>query len=283
VASAIIGPLAGNFIAARAIIPFVNLSLSKSAPTTVAPGGTLTYTLTLTNKGPIDAHDIHLSDLLPAGLTAFTTPTFTIAPTPTAALPPDCSTSTKTAVSCTIDNLIVNGTVTITFSASVSTTATGTITNTATAVSTTTPANVSATAKTTIAKPQVLFVLLQGINTSLSDKDVMKNGGLGEIPDFVNEARFGRLGSIHVPGIVPFLKAHGYSSAQFLAYSYLASYPSNGHPFSYSCIDTFTNTLQQDALTLSIQIDNFLKTQPKGTMTDIYLIGHSLGGAVALT
>ena len=116
-----------------------------------------------------------------------------------------------------------------------------------------------------------LFVLLQGINTSLTT-----NGDLGTIPDFVTTKN-------GVPGIEPYLKAHGYGDAQFLAYSYLASNPANGHPFSYSCIDTFENSLQIDAIKLSNQIASFLSTQEKGTITDIYLIGHSLGGAVAFT
>jgi uncharacterized repeat protein (TIGR01451 family) len=128
----------------------VTLSFTKAAAPTVKAGGTLTYTLTLTNNGPIEAHGIHLADTLPTGLTAFTTPTFTVT-RGTASV--DCSASTTTAVSCTIDNVTVGGTVTITFSASVSKTATGTITNKATAVSTTTPANVTATAKTTIIVP----------------------------------------------------------------------------------------------------------------------------------
>jgi len=121
---------------------------------------------------------------------------------------------------------------------------------------------------------QKLFVLLQGINTALSQKDVDMNGGLGKIPDFEDTKN-------NVMGIVPFLKSHGFGDAQFLAYSYFGSDPNNGHPFSYKCIDTFQSYINQDVLNLSHQIGNFLKTQPTGTTTDIYFIGHSLGGVVA--
>jgi pimeloyl-ACP methyl ester carboxylesterase len=56
-----------------------------------------------------------------------------------------------------------------------------------------------------------------------------------------------------------------------------------GHPFAYDCRDTFSPSLATDALRLSNQITNYLKTVPINEITDIYLISHSLGGAVALS
>jgi DHA3 family macrolide efflux protein-like MFS transporter len=46
-----------------------NLSLRASAPETVTAGMSLTYTLTLTNNGPLDATHVTLSDMLPLGVT----------------------------------------------------------------------------------------------------------------------------------------------------------------------------------------------------------------------
>jgi uncharacterized repeat protein (TIGR01451 family) len=46
-----------------------NLSLWASAPETVTAGTSLTYTLTLTNNGPLDATDVTVSDMLPLGVT----------------------------------------------------------------------------------------------------------------------------------------------------------------------------------------------------------------------
>jgi uncharacterized repeat protein (TIGR01451 family) len=46
-----------------------NLSLQASAPETVTAGTSLTYTLTLTNNGPLDATNVTVSDMLPLGVT----------------------------------------------------------------------------------------------------------------------------------------------------------------------------------------------------------------------
>jgi uncharacterized repeat protein (TIGR01451 family) len=49
--------------------PEADVSIAKSGPTTVAPGATFTYTLSVTNSGPATAYDIVVIDTLPAGLT----------------------------------------------------------------------------------------------------------------------------------------------------------------------------------------------------------------------
>ncbi len=46
-----------------------DVQVVKTAPAAVAPGGALTYTITVTNAGPSDAADVALEDTLPAGVT----------------------------------------------------------------------------------------------------------------------------------------------------------------------------------------------------------------------
>src|SRR5258706_13003239 len=83
IAAAIVIPLSGNIIHSHAQ-GTASVSFTKTATPTVAPGGTVNYTLTLTNTSPtgtVELHDIHVTDLLPSGLTAITVgPTFTITP-----------------------------------------------------------------------------------------------------------------------------------------------------------------------------------------------------------
>ena len=57
-----------------------HLFLNKTvAPTTVTQGGTVTYTVTITNTGDADAFDLAFTDTLPAGLTPLP-PSLTISP-----------------------------------------------------------------------------------------------------------------------------------------------------------------------------------------------------------
>jgi pimeloyl-ACP methyl ester carboxylesterase len=60
-------------------------------------------------------------------------------------------------------------------------------------------------------------------------------------------------------------------------YSYAGS-TSSGKPLGYKCSQTLTQSLGKDANNLDQQIVAGLKSNPN---TDIYLIGHSLGGLVA--
>ncbi|MGW4029316.1 DUF7507 domain-containing protein [Streptomyces sp. NPDC004838] len=55
------------------IIPFVpptevDLEADKTGPATVGPGGTVTYTITITNNGPGDSSGYTVKDVIPAGL-----------------------------------------------------------------------------------------------------------------------------------------------------------------------------------------------------------------------
>lgn len=103
-----------------------------------------------------------------------------------------------------------------------------------------------------------LFVLIQGINTSLQDNNPPTDSfGTGN-------------------GIAPYLSS-AYPDAQFLMYSYYGS-NSNGYPAPYQCQDTVVNDAKSDALKLATQLGNYLKDK---TNMDVYLIGHSFGGLVA--
>lgn len=50
------------------VLPATDLRLEKSAPSTVAAGGTLAYDLTVTNDGPDPATGVSIEDTLPAGV-----------------------------------------------------------------------------------------------------------------------------------------------------------------------------------------------------------------------
>jgi len=50
------------------IIPAADLTITKTAPSTVAPDGTLTYLLHVENHGPSIAHKVKVTDPLPAGV-----------------------------------------------------------------------------------------------------------------------------------------------------------------------------------------------------------------------
>ncbi len=49
--------------------PRAELTLTKTAPATVAAGGDVTWTLSVANAGPDDAHAVTITDTLPAGVT----------------------------------------------------------------------------------------------------------------------------------------------------------------------------------------------------------------------
>src|SRR5205823_14473863 len=59
----------GTHITSFTVAPVADLSVIASGPATVAPGTPASYIITLTNNGPNDAHNVVLSDLLPAGAT----------------------------------------------------------------------------------------------------------------------------------------------------------------------------------------------------------------------
>jgi hypothetical protein len=72
------------------------------------------------------------------------------------------------------------------------------------------------------------------------------------------------------------------ASTRFLQYSYAGSSAANGLPLAYTCVATVTNSIFKDVLLLDTQIKNAFKIEPPGAQVDLYLIGHSLGGVVAM-
>ncbi len=123
----------------------VGIVKTDSADPAVA-GGTLTYTITVTNNGPSTATNVVVTDPLPTGLT-FTSGTSTNGGTVTNA---------ANTVTATIPTLASGASATITVVTAVSSTATGTLTNTATVDTTEVDAvtsNDSSTQTTAIAVP----------------------------------------------------------------------------------------------------------------------------------
>jgi uncharacterized repeat protein (TIGR01451 family) len=275
IAAAVVIPLSGSITHSHAQSSLV--TFAKSATPTVAPGGTINYTLTLTNITPTGSgnlHDIHLSDLLPSQTTgSFSAPTFTITPSGSASV--DCTSSTTSSIACAVDDFAPGSVVTVSFSVSASNTATGTITNSATATTFSGNINETATANTTIVstKRGKLFIFIQGIDTSFTQVNI-KNG---QFPSFQQIEKNG-----HEEGIYTDLQDHGYSGAHFLEYSYPIDKTGQdqGKTHPYTCADTFTHSINQDVRTLDLQVKNYLN-QPNNQNTDIYLIGHSQGGVIA--
>lgn len=254
--------------------PPVSISLAKAATPSVTPGGTITYTLTLTNTSPSGTqplHDIQLADTPPTpAIVSISAPSTPII-TPSGAASVNCSASTNHSLSCFVDDFAPGAKVIITFSATVSTNATGKITNTATAQSNTISA-VNAKASTQVTVPHnSVAIFLQGINTALISKQIAKqinSGhkatsiiGMGDIPTDVSST-------------LP-------SNTQFFEYSYEGTGLKTGNPIPYNCQDTFSQPIATDISLLHQQIFRIARTEPKGTQTDIYLVGHSLGGGVA--
>jgi uncharacterized repeat protein (TIGR01451 family) len=127
--------------------PKANLvATNADTPDPVNPGGTITYTQTITNNGPDAATSVSFSQTLPAGVTfqSVTTPAGWSCATP--------SVGGTGVVNCTIASLANGGNASFTLVVNV-TAASGTITDTVTASSSTfdpTPGNNSAQAVTTI-------------------------------------------------------------------------------------------------------------------------------------
>ncbi len=111
-----------------------------------------------------------------------------------------------------------------------------------------------------------LFIFVQGIDTQLTQDDINKN----RFPTFNQQAT-----SSHPEGIYPYLKSN-ITNASFMMYSYTGQ-DSSGNLLPYGCSDTFVNPIINDAVTLDSEITSYAQ---KHSNTDIYLIGHSLGGVV---
>ena len=112
-----------------------DLSIVKTGPATIGPGGTLTYTLTVKNNGTTDAQGVSVADVTPAGLTFVSN-----------------SGACTTAFPCSLGAVPgATRTITVTYTVPTSYAGSATIQNTATVSSTTpdpTPGNNSSTAST---------------------------------------------------------------------------------------------------------------------------------------
>ncbi|TMC16934.1 MAG: hypothetical protein E6J34_19335 [Chloroflexi bacterium] len=110
-----------------------------------------------------------------------------------------------------------------------------------------------------------LVLFLQGITTTLDDQSANSGHivGLGSVPE-----------TLHYVFAQP--------STRLLEYSYSASSVQNGLPTPYTCTDTITHSLFSDIVLLDQQIKHAMRAQPAATQVDITLIGHSLGGVIAL-
>jgi uncharacterized repeat protein (TIGR01451 family) len=123
-----------------------DMSITKTAsPDPVAPGGTLTYHLTVTNNGmpamPATTSGVTLTDVLPAGVTFVS------------ATPSSGSCSGTSTVTCNLGIFPSGATATVDIVVTVVTNASGTLTNTAAVAATTSDPDISnntATATTTV-------------------------------------------------------------------------------------------------------------------------------------
>ena len=88
---------------AACVSPATHLSVTADAPTTIAPNGTATWTVTITNDGPATSSGFTLTDVLPTGYTA-------------GDMSAGCA-ATGSTVSCTHGSLGVGDSATITISA----------------------------------------------------------------------------------------------------------------------------------------------------------------------
>jgi len=99
-------------------LPTADLSITKTGPATAQSGGTITYTLNVTNAGPFDAHNVTVDDPLPAGET-FVSATASQG-------------SCNSAVTCQLGTVANGGSATITIVAHLTAACGSTLTNTAT-------------------------------------------------------------------------------------------------------------------------------------------------------
>jgi uncharacterized repeat protein (TIGR01451 family)/fimbrial isopeptide formation D2 family protein len=134
IASASVSPLTGPQLTpsdpAGVIIapppPQISITKTSSAPGALTPGGTVTYTVTVTNNGPVAAPNTVVSDAIPAGITAYA---WTCATAGGAVCP---NASGIGSINETIATFPVGSTVTYTITATVSATPPAVVANTAT-------------------------------------------------------------------------------------------------------------------------------------------------------
>jgi len=119
-----------------------------------------------------------------------------------------------------------------------------------------------------------LFVFLQGIDSFLTSDQAAANGRDGSDPYF-----FGTAGIFKRSHLGTYLQSQGYSNARYLEYSYAPlGFTNTGQPQPYTCQNTYDYPLATHSIGLSRQIHTAVQNNPN---TDIYLIGHSMGGIVA--
>lgn len=125
-----------------------------------------------------------------------------------------------------------------------------------------------------------LFLMVQGISSKLTLEQAAANHGMGQVPTYWDAKVVPP--EIVIPGIVPYLQQTQFPNASFFVYSYRGSLD-NGNPLPYDCTETFSHPLKDDILTFGTQMTRILKHNPNfiGRPTDVYIIGHSLGGVVA--
>ncbi len=162
-----------------ALTSSADLSIVKTdAPDPVTVGGTLTYTLLVTNNGPADAVGVTVTDTLPAGVT------FGMA-TPSQG---SCA-QVAGVVTCALGTVLTSATATVTIT--VSPTAAGSISNTATVSGTTldpVPANNSDSEATTVgASADLAITKTDGISTikpgaSTTYSITLTNNGPSDVP-----------------------------------------------------------------------------------------------------
>jgi len=106
------------------------------------------------------------------------------------------------------------------------------------------------------------------MDSSLTPEQAAAQGGDGSDPYFF---RTGNLGA--------YLQNQGYPNARYLEYSYapLGS-TDTGQPRPYKCQDTYDYPLASHITELSRQISSAVQNRAN---TDVYLIGHSMGGIIS--
>ncbi len=165
VSSAVSDPNPANNSAtdSDALMPQADLSITKTdGVTTVAPGGSVTYTITASNAGPSNAPGTTVADTLPAALTG-------VSWTCVGAGGGTCTASGSGNISDTI-NVPAGGSITYTLTATVSGAATGTVSNTAIVtaaggITDPTPGNNSATDTDTVTAPATADVFVTMTDT----------------------------------------------------------------------------------------------------------------------
>jgi hypothetical protein len=118
-----------------------------------------------------------------------------------------------------------------------------------------------------------VVIFLQGISSSLTTAQISN-----QIQSGHGATAIVGMGYVPAPtlnGVLP-------PTTQYFEYSYEGSGTQTGNPIAYNCQDTFSQPVYTDITLLQQQIFNILATEPAGTDTDFYLVGHSLGGAIAL-